>query len=114
VSTVIEILKATEEVLLPGGRRILAAALERVVDADRSDRVISDIIRLVRPATLYVVEPSPDRHSAGEHEPQPDRSAGDHSAGEHGAQSESEIADLDARLAGMSTLLRVALRLMKS
>jgi hypothetical protein len=35
VSTVIEILKATEEVLLPDGRRILAAALERVVDADR-------------------------------------------------------------------------------
>ena len=51
MSTVIEILKATEEVLLPDGRRILAAALERVVDADRGDRVISDIIRLVRPAT---------------------------------------------------------------
>jgi len=41
VSTVIEILKATEEVLLPDGRRILVAALERVVDADRGDRVIS-------------------------------------------------------------------------
>ena len=41
MSTVIEILKATEEVLLPDGRRILVAALERVVDADRGDRVIS-------------------------------------------------------------------------
>jgi len=43
VSTIVEILKATEEVLLPDGRRILAAAvLERVVDADRGgDRVIS-------------------------------------------------------------------------
>ena len=52
MSTIVEILKATEEVLLPDGRRILAAAvLERVVGADRGDRVISDIIRLVRPAT---------------------------------------------------------------
>ena len=41
MSTVIEILKATEEVLLPDGRRILVAALERVVDADRGDRLIS-------------------------------------------------------------------------
>ena len=43
MSTIVEILKATEEVLLPDGRRILAAAvLERVVDADRGgDRVIS-------------------------------------------------------------------------
>ena len=41
MSTVIEILKATEEVLLPDGRRILVAALERVIDADRGDRVIS-------------------------------------------------------------------------
>ena len=42
MSTVIEILKTTEDVLLPDGRRILVAALERVVDADRGgDRVIS-------------------------------------------------------------------------
>jgi hypothetical protein len=37
VSTIVEILKATEEVRLPDGRRVLAADLERSADAaDRS------------------------------------------------------------------------------
>jgi hypothetical protein len=52
---------------------------------------------------LYVVESvpdqHPDQHNAGDHEPQ---------------QSESEIADLDARLTGMSMLLRMASRFMRS
>ena len=38
----------------------------------------------------------------------------DGSAGEHEPQSESEIADLDARLVGMAVLLRVTLRFMKA
>ena len=54
MSTVIEILKATEEVLLPDGRRILVAALERVVDADRGDRVISGASSRSAPSTVNV------------------------------------------------------------
>ena len=64
---------------------------------------------------LYVVEPSPEWHhpgkqSAGGAEPQPDDSTDEHEP----AQSKSDIADLDARLAGMSVLLRLMLRAMKS
>jgi hypothetical protein len=73
---------------------------------------------------VYVVEPT-ERHRTGKHEPQLDRDTDDHSADdystgepEHGfgeRQSESEIADMDARLTGMSMLLRgTTLRFMRS
>jgi hypothetical protein len=58
---------------------------------------------------LHVVEPSPDQHEPQESPREP--SAGDNEAP---LPDGTDAADLDAALTGMSVLLRVALRLMKS
>ena len=69
-----------------------------------------------RARRLYVVKPSPDRHrpsrqSAGKPEPQPDRNVDEPEL--QSDRSADEIADLDARLVGMSMLLWMTARFMK-
>jgi hypothetical protein len=60
-----------------------------------------------RARRLNGVEPIPDRRSAGAEEPSPAVSSG-------ASQPDSADPDLDGALAGMSLLLRLPLRLMKS
>jgi len=62
---------------------------------------------VARARRLYVVEPGTDLHA----DAKPRLDGG---ADEHEPQSESEVADLDARLTGMSMLLRMTVRFMKS
>jgi hypothetical protein len=65
--------------------------------------------RTSRLRRLHVVEPSP-KHDPGQHEKQELPASVD----EVPPPDSADAADLDARLTGMVTLLRVALRLMRS